>query len=63
VGVKSKKSKKTKTGKLVSAGKKLLGVGGKGTGGKRRKKSALWYVKEKQRLKAKKQYEKERMRI
>lgn len=59
---KKSKTKKSKTSKVVSAGKKLLGIGGKG-GGKRRKKSALWYIKEKQRLKAKKQYEREKLRI
>jgi len=63
MGVKKAKSKKTsKTSKVVSAGKKLLGLGGKG-GGRRRKKSALYYIKETQRLKAKKKYERERMRL
>jgi len=45
----------------ISAGKQLLGFGGdkKGKGGRRsKKKSALWYAKEIQRMKLKKRYEK-----
>lgn len=58
------KSTKSSTASKVGGAVKSALFGGKGkAGGKRRKKSALWYIKEKQRLKAKRSYEKEKMRI
>jgi len=62
-------SKKSSTGgslgkTAVGLGKQALGLGGKsGKGGKRRKKSALFYAKEIQRLKLKRRYEKVRMGV
>ncbi len=55
-------AKSSAVGIGITAGKKLLGMGGsssKSKGGfKRRKKSAIWYAKEIQRMKLKKRYEK-----
>ena len=43
----------------VGVGASMLGIGGKGKGGKRsKKKSALWYAKEIQRIKLKNRYNK-----
>ena len=46
----------------ISAGLNALGIGGrsgkKGSGKKHRKKTAMWYAKEIQRVKLKKKYEK-----
>lgn len=54
-------SKMGTVAKVASVGASLLGIGGssKGKGGKKgKKKSALWYAKEIQRVKLKKKYEK-----
>lgn len=58
--LKSSSAKTSVIGAGISAGKSLLGIGGKakGKGGKRHKKSALWYAKEIQRMKLKRRYEK-----
>ena len=57
--MKSNKKQSVKD-KLINKGKEMLtGKGkGKGKGGRRYKKSALWYAKEIQRLKLKKRFEK-----
>ena len=65
----AKKSSKAKSSKkssgLLSKGKSalsgLLGKKGKGTGRRSRKKSALWYAKEIQRIKLKRRYMKLRL--
>ncbi len=66
MGQLKKKSKKQKTSKVKTAVSKvksaLTGRSSSGSG-KRRKKSALWYAKEIQRLKQKKKFEKEKMRL
>jgi hypothetical protein len=52
-------AKSSVIGAGISAGKQLLGFGGKSKGVKRsKKKSALWYAKEIQRMKLKRRYEK-----
>ena len=58
---KSKSSKKSVASKVKSAVAGLTGTS-KSTGA-RHKKSALWYLKQIQRLKAKRRYEKEKMRL
>ena len=62
---KKKKAAKTPLGaKLKTTAKKALGLGGgKGGKGRRHKKSALWYEKEVRRLKSKRKYDRERMRV
>jgi hypothetical protein len=67
---KSKKAKPKKPAKLKDKAKKVVGsimgaVGGKSKskGTKRKKKSALWYAKEIQRLDLKRKYDKRKMRI
>lgn len=62
MGAKKKATKSSKTSKVLKTGKKLLGLGGKGKGG-RRKKSALWYAKEIQRIRLKRRYEKLKYKV
>jgi len=66
MGVKKAKTKKSKTSKVKTVASKvksaITGTTSKGVSG-RHKKSALWYLKQIQRLKAKRRYEKERMRL
>jgi len=57
---KMKAGKTSKISTAIGVGKAVLGLGSSKTKGKggRRKKSAMWYAKEIQRVKLKKRYEK-----
>jgi len=61
-GAKTKDKKKSVKDVAVAGAKKILGKDEKKTG-KSRKKSALWYAKEIQRMKLKRKYEKIRLGV
>ena len=62
MGAKKKSSKVAKAKKAVSSA--LSAVKGKGRTGRRsRKKSALWYAKEIQRIRLKRKYEKVKFKV
>lgn len=61
----AKKKKSSKTSKLKKAASSALSAfsGKKGKSGGRRKKSALWYAKEIQRIRLKRKYEKVKFKV